>query len=77
MLIKFLMVNDVACRHIYLSDLMRFMREEEAVKAMDLFEGAKENNRVSKRALKNWVVREALHRQSVINILHVVWVLNF
>jgi hypothetical protein len=44
------------CRYIYLSDMMRFMRQEEAVKAMDLFEGAQEHNRVSKRSLKNWVV---------------------
>lgn len=43
-------------KHIYLSDLMRFMRQEEALKAMDLFEGAQEHNRVSKRPLKNWVV---------------------
>jgi hypothetical protein len=35
---------------------MRFMRQEEAVKAMNLFEGAQEHNRVSKRSLKNWVV---------------------
>jgi hypothetical protein len=35
---------------------MRFMRQEEALKAMDLFEGAQEHNRVSKRSLKNWVV---------------------
>ena len=35
---------------------MRFMRQEEALKAMDLFEGAQEQNRVSKRSLKNWVV---------------------
>jgi hypothetical protein len=35
---------------------MRFMRQEEAIKAMDLFEGAQEHNRVSKRSLKNWVV---------------------
>lgn len=59
MLIQFLMANDDTCRHIYLSDLMRFMRQEEALKAMDLFEGAKENNRVSKRSLKNWVVSDA------------------
>jgi hypothetical protein len=36
--------------------LMRFMRREEALKAMDRFEGAQEHNRVSKRSLKNWVV---------------------
>lgn len=39
-----------------MSDLMRFMRQEEATKAMNLFEGAQEHNRVSKRSLKNWVV---------------------
>lgn len=43
-------------RYIYLSDLMRFMRQEEAAKAMNLFEGAQEQSRVSKRSLKNWVV---------------------
>jgi hypothetical protein len=32
------------------------MRQEEVVKAMNLFEGAQEHNRVSKRSLKNWVV---------------------
>jgi hypothetical protein len=37
---------------------MRFMRQEEALKAMDLFEGAQEHNRVSKRSLKNWVVND-------------------
>ncbi|KAE8775301.1 Mechanosensitive ion channel protein 5 [Hordeum vulgare] len=52
-------------KHIYLSDLMRFMRQEEAVKAMDLFEGAKENNRVSKRSLKNWVVNAFRERKAL------------
>ena len=35
---------------------MRFMKEDEAIKAMGLFEGAKDNERISKTALKNWVV---------------------
>lgn len=35
---------------------MRFMQEEEAVKTMSLFEGSKENGRISKSSLKNWVV---------------------
>lgn len=43
-------------RYIHLADLMRFMREDEAVKAMGLFEGASESNRVNKTALKDWVV---------------------
>lgn len=37
---------------------MRFMREDEAIKAMGLFEGAKDNKRISKTALKNWVVND-------------------
>ncbi|XP_062219859.1 mechanosensitive ion channel protein 6-like [Phragmites australis] len=52
-------------KYIYLSDLMRFMRQEEAIKAMDLFEGAQENNRVSKRSLKNWVVNAFRERKAL------------
>ncbi|XP_052151526.1 mechanosensitive ion channel protein 6-like isoform X1 [Oryza glaberrima] len=52
-------------KHIYLSDLMRFMRQEEALKAMDLFEGAQEHNRVSKRSLKNWVVSAFRERKAL------------
>ncbi|XP_051188326.1 mechanosensitive ion channel protein 4 [Lolium perenne] len=52
-------------KHIYLSDLMRFMRQEEALKAMDLFEGAQEQNRVSKRSLKNWVVNAFRERKAL------------
>lgn len=36
---------------------MRFMREDECEKAMHLFEGASETGKISKSALKNWVVR--------------------
>lgn len=43
-------------RYIHLADLMCFMREDEAVKTMGLFEGASESNRVNKTALKDWVV---------------------
>lgn len=39
---------------------MRFMRDDEAVKTMSLFEGAQEIKRVTKRSLKNWVVRWSL-----------------
>lgn len=35
---------------------MRFMREDEALKAMHLFEGTTESKGISKRALKNWAV---------------------
>ncbi|KQJ84035.1 mechanosensitive ion channel protein 5 [Brachypodium distachyon] len=58
-------VAKTGSKHIYLSDLMRFMRQEEALKAMDLFEGAKENNRVSKRSLKNWVVNAFRERKAL------------
>lgn len=37
---------------------MRFMREDEALKTISLFEGASENKRISKSALKNWVVSD-------------------
>ena len=36
---------------------MRFMREDEALKTMSLFEGASESKKISKASLKNWVVR--------------------
>ncbi|CAN6274986.1 unnamed protein product [Urochloa humidicola] len=52
-------------KYIYLSDLLRFMRKEEAIKAMDLFEGAQEHNRVSKRSLKNWVVNAFRERKAL------------
>lgn len=47
--------NNVAKRgskYIYLQDLMNFMREDEAIKTINLFEGAKETKtkRVSKKA---------------------------
>ncbi|CAM0903372.1 unnamed protein product [Alopecurus aequalis] len=52
-------------KHIYLSDLMRFMRPEEALKTMNFFEGAQEHHRVSKRALKNWVVNAFRERKAL------------
>lgn len=45
------------CRFIYPEDLMRFMREDEAIKTINLFEGASDSGKISKSALKNWVVR--------------------
>lgn len=35
---------------------MRFMREDEALKTIRLFEDGSERKGISKRALKNWVV---------------------
>ncbi|CAI9758019.1 unnamed protein product [Fraxinus pennsylvanica] len=50
---------------IYLEDLMRFVREDEASKARLLFEGANENKGISKRALKNWVVNAYRERRAL------------
>ncbi|CAM0871040.1 unnamed protein product [Alopecurus aequalis] len=52
-------------KHIYLADLMRFMKQEEAIKAMHLFEGAQEHCRVSKKSLKNWVVNAFRERKAL------------
>ncbi|KAK9165027.1 hypothetical protein Scep_000218 [Stephania cephalantha] len=53
-------------KYICLDDLMRFMREDEAMKTMSLFEGACENNnRISKSALKNWVVNVFRERKAL------------
>ncbi|CAA3006300.1 mechanosensitive ion channel 6-like [Olea europaea subsp. europaea] len=43
-------------KFIYLEDLMRFLREEEALKTMNLVEGSPESEKISKGCLKNWVV---------------------
>lgn len=48
--------SGIAIRFIYLEDFMRFMREDEALKTIRLFEGGTEAKGVSKRALKTWVV---------------------
>ncbi|CAO2813348.1 unnamed protein product [Amaranthus hypochondriacus] len=52
-------------RYIYLDDIMRFMREDEALKTMSLFEGAIETERISKKALKNWLVKAFRDRRSL------------
>ncbi|XP_042427913.1 mechanosensitive ion channel protein 6-like [Zingiber officinale] len=60
--------NNVArpgAKHIYLTDLLRFMKNEEAIKTMNLFEGAQEKSRVSRRSLKNWVVNAFRERRAL------------
>ncbi|KAF5728241.1 mechanosensitive ion channel protein 6 [Tripterygium wilfordii] len=52
-------------RYIYLEDIMRFMREDEALKAMSLFEGASESMKISKSALKDWVVNAFRERRAL------------
>ncbi|KAK6946477.1 Mechanosensitive ion channel MscS [Dillenia turbinata] len=52
-------------KFIYLEDLMRFMREDEALKTMSLFEGASETKRISKSAFKNWAVNAFRERKAL------------
>ncbi|OIV96280.1 hypothetical protein TanjilG_05120 [Lupinus angustifolius] len=52
-------------RYIYLEDLMHFMQEDEAMKTMNLFEGASETSQISKSALKNWVVNAFRERRAL------------
>lgn len=35
---------------------MRFMRDEEVIRALALFDGAMETGKITRRALKKWVV---------------------
>ncbi|XP_039015162.1 mechanosensitive ion channel protein 8-like [Hibiscus syriacus] len=60
--------HNVACRgskFIYLEDLMRFMREDEALRTMATFEGAYEQSRISKKSLKNWVLNAYRERKAL------------
>ncbi|KAF8112698.1 hypothetical protein N665_0062s0049 [Sinapis alba] len=52
-------------KHIYMDDLVRFLREDEAIKTMYLFEGAPETRKISKSALKNWLVNAFRERRAL------------
>ncbi|KAH7518347.1 mechanosensitive ion channel protein 6 [Ziziphus jujuba] len=52
-------------KHIYLRDLTRFLRDDEALKTMSLFEGASESGKISKTSLKNWVVNAFRERRAL------------
>lgn len=52
-------------KFITLQDVRRFMKDDEALKTMSLFEGASESNRISKSALKNWVVNAFRERRAL------------
>ncbi|KAL1188524.1 Mechanosensitive ion channel protein 8 [Cardamine amara subsp. amara] len=58
-------VTKLGAKHIYLEDLMRYLREDEAMKTMSLFEGAPETKRISKSALKNWLVNAFRERRAL------------
>ncbi|KAE8691844.1 Light-regulated zinc finger protein 1, putative isoform 1 [Hibiscus syriacus] len=57
-------------RFIYLEDIERFLQEDEALKTMSLFEGASESKRITKKALKNWVLsKSSIFRYSGVPIM--------
>ncbi|KAF8020629.1 hypothetical protein BT93_G1157 [Corymbia citriodora subsp. variegata] len=52
-------------KFIYLEDLMRFMRDDEASKMMSLFEGGEDCMRISMLCLKNWLVNAFRERKAL------------
>ncbi|XP_010423255.1 PREDICTED: mechanosensitive ion channel protein 7-like [Camelina sativa] len=52
-------------KHIYLEDLMRFLPVDEAMKTMSLFEGALVTKKITKSALKNWLVNAFRERRAL------------
>ncbi|KAK9287376.1 hypothetical protein L1049_015794 [Liquidambar formosana] len=44
---------------------MRFLREDEALKTLSLFEGASESRKISRSSLKNWVVNAFRERRAL------------
>lgn len=58
-------VAKLGSQYIYLEDLMCFMREDEALKTMRLFEGVTEAKGISKASLKNWMVDAFRERRAL------------
>ncbi|KAL3730920.1 hypothetical protein ACJRO7_027871 [Eucalyptus globulus] len=52
-------------KFIYLEDLKRFMKDDEALNTMRLFEGADECKRISKSCLTNWLVNAFRGRRAL------------
>ncbi|KAI4367377.1 hypothetical protein MLD38_023120 [Melastoma candidum] len=61
----FLNVAKPGSKYIYIEDVMRFMREDEAWKAMMQFEGAMDRCKISKSNLKNWLVNVFRERRAL------------
>ncbi|GJS30276.1 mechanosensitive ion channel protein 6-like protein [Tanacetum coccineum] len=61
----FINVAKQGSKSIYLADLMHFLREDEAWKAIQLFDVESETQGISKRALKNWVVNVFRERKAL------------
>ncbi|GAA0169548.1 hypothetical protein Leryth_003603 [Lithospermum erythrorhizon] len=60
----FLNVAKPGSKFIFIEDLMRFLREDEALKTIRLFDGV-ENKGISKQTLKNWVVNVFRERRAL------------
>ncbi|KAH7852917.1 hypothetical protein Vadar_030930 [Vaccinium darrowii] len=52
-------------KFIYLEDIMRFMREDEALKTIALLGGSHDCEKIRKSALKNWVVNAFRERRAL------------
>nr|GEY07076.1 mechanosensitive ion channel protein 6-like [Tanacetum cinerariifolium] len=61
----FINVAKQGSKSIYLADLMHFLREDEAWKAIQLLDVESETQGISKRALKNWVVNVFRERKAL------------
>ncbi|KAK9070855.1 hypothetical protein SSX86_009423 [Deinandra increscens subsp. villosa] len=61
----FMNVTRRRSKFIYMDDLMRFLREDEAAKTMSLLVASPEDERVGKNALKNWVVNVFRERKAL------------
>ncbi|OIW12746.1 hypothetical protein TanjilG_24679 [Lupinus angustifolius] len=61
----FLNVSRHGCRYIRMDDLMCFMHKDEVEKTLSLFEGASDSRKISKSALKNWVVNAFRERRAL------------
>nr|XP_043623976.1 mechanosensitive ion channel protein 6-like [Erigeron canadensis] len=61
----FMNVTRRRSKFIYLDDLMRFLREDEAIKTLSLLVASPDDERVGKRALKNWVVNVFRERRAL------------
>ncbi|GJW75071.1 mechanosensitive ion channel protein 6-like protein [Tanacetum coccineum] len=61
----FMNVAKPGSKHIYLHDLMRFLREDQAVKTMSLLAGTPGGEKASKGALKAWVVNAFRERKAL------------
>uniref|UniRef100_A0A1J3CZX6 Mechanosensitive ion channel protein n=1 Tax=Noccaea caerulescens TaxID=107243 RepID=A0A1J3CZX6_NOCCA len=58
-------VTEPGSKYIYLEDFLRFLSDEESERAMALFEGASESQKISKSCLKNWVVKAFRERRAL------------